>query len=238
MATTRDAGIPAGPVRLDGRLEVPEGAVATIVFAHGPGSSRASPRNGHVASFLRSQGFATLLFDLLTTDEARDSRKVFEVALLADRLAATTTWVQTQPETARLPIGVFGASTGAAAALIAAAGNPAIRAVVSRSGRPDLAAAALHQVTAPTLLVVGSRDTAVLDLNEVAYEHLRGVRELRIVPGAGHLFEEPGTLDEVAGLAATWFRRHLAGRLAVAALVAAPRPPRNRSRSGHRAIPS
>jgi dienelactone hydrolase len=202
-------------VALEGTLAVPDGARGLVLFVHGSGSSRHSPRNRHVAAALRRGGLATLLFDLLTpAEEAIDQRTErlrFDIALLAERLAGATRWAREQPETRHLRLGYFGASTGAGAALVAAAALPeAVGAVVSRGGRPDLAGTALGLVRAPTLLLVGGRDAPVLALNEEALGHLRGEKRLVIVPGATHLFEEPGALDEVARLAREWFRTHLA----------------------------
>jgi dienelactone hydrolase len=216
VARTVEIPLPAGSV-LDGDLVVPDGAVGVVVFAHGTGSSRFSPRNRKVAAKLQERSMATLLLDLLTAgEEVIDSRSGeyrFDIDLLAERLVAATTWVQRAPETAGLPIGYFGASTGAAAALVAAARQPGtIAAVVSRGGRPDLAGAALRVVTAPTLLLVGARDELVLELNRRAEAELRAPHRLDVVPGAGHLFEEPGTLDVVAAAASDWFAEHLAPR--------------------------
>jgi len=202
--------IRTGPVELEGLLGVPAGAEGVVLFAHGSGSSRLSPRNAAVAAALRSAGIGTLLFDLLTEREAADRAKVFDVALLADRLLAATDWIRHDERTSSLAIGYFGASTGAASALIAAASDPATRAVVSRGGRPDMAAAALPLVKAPTLLIVGGEDALVIGLNEEAYDRLQCEKQLRVVPGATHLFEEPGTLEEVIRLATDWFLRHLA----------------------------
>ena len=200
----------AGGVVLSGELAGPAAPIGVVVFAHGSGSSRRSPRNLAVARTLNDAGLATLLFDLLTDDEATDRAKVFDIGLLADRLVAATRWLQHDPDVAGYPLGYFGASTGAAAALWAAAElGVDIAAVVSRGGRPDLAAARLAEVTAPTLLIVGARDTAVLDLNEQAHRLLRCPSRLEIVPDATHLFEEPGAMDTVAALAADWFTRHL-----------------------------
>jgi len=181
------------------------------VFAHGTGSSRHSPRNRYVASKLQEAGLGTLLMDLLTPGEERDRRNVFDVELLAARVLGACRWLAGRPDTAGLPIGVFGASTGAAAALWAAAepGSP-VAAVVSRGGRPDLAGPRLSRVTAPTLLIVGAADPEVLRLNQWAHERLRCPRRLSIVDGASHLFEEPGTLARAAGLATSWFGRYLA----------------------------
>jgi len=195
---------------LRGSLAAPAGARGVVVFAHGSGSSRASPRNIQVAEALNDVGLATLLFDLLTEAEAGDRANVFDIPLLAERLAAATSWVEAEPELGRLPIGYFGASTGAAAALWAAAGNDAASAIVSRGGRPDLAAPRLAEVRAPTLLIVGGDDDVVLELNREALGLLTCEAQLRVVEGATHLFEEPGALEEVARLACDWFARHLA----------------------------
>ena len=190
-AFERQVRIP--PVGLQGSLVLPEEAEAVVAFAHGSGSSRLSPRNNQVASVLRERGLGTLLFDLLTEPEAADRRKVFDIPLLAKRLLLATDWLAQMQETRALPVGYFGASTGAAAALVAAAqGFREIGAIVSRGGRPDLAGTALQQVRAPTLLIVGSLDPVVLDLNRAALAELRCEKELAIVPGATHLFEEPG----------------------------------------------
>lgn len=203
----------AGPIRLGGRLTVPDGATGIVVFAHGSGSSRHSPRNRYVASVLNQAGLGTLLFDLLTTAEEHDRANVFDIDLLAHRLVGVTRWLRTQPDAGPLPIGYFGASTGAAAALWAATEPDAdIAAVVSRGGRPDLAAPRLGAVTAPTLLIVGGYDDVVLDLNRQAQAQLRCESRLVIVPGATHLFEEPGTLQAAAELARDWFTSHLAAR--------------------------
>jgi dienelactone hydrolase len=201
-----------GPQRLQALLGVPPDAIGLVIFAHGSGGGRLSPRNNKVAAGLREAGLATLLLDLLTPEEERDRANVFDIPLLATRLSYATDWSIAAPETAHLPIGHFGASTGAAAALFAA-GVPRspVKAIVSRGGRPDLAGEALPHVTAPSLLIVGSLDHHVIELNQMAYERLRGPKELVIVEGAGHLFEEPGTLDEVERHAARWFRYHLAG---------------------------
>jgi putative phosphoribosyl transferase len=202
--------VPAGGVELEGRLTVPAGAAGVVLFAHGSGSSRHSPRNRYVASVLEEAGIGTLLLDLLTAHEEHDRRLVFDVDLLASRLTDVTSWLRHQPATQRLPIGYFGASTGAAAALWAAASpDQDIAAVVSRGGRPDLAIPRLHHVRAATLLIVGGRDEMVLDLNREAQRNLRCENQLAVVPGATHLFEEPGTLAEAAGLARDWFRSHL-----------------------------
>ena len=203
--------IEIGPQRLKGLLGVPAGAEGLVIFAHGSGSGRLSPRNNRVAAALREIGLATLLLDLLTAEEERDRANVFDIELLASRLWLATEWSLAAPETADLSIGYFGASTGAGAALAAAAAphSPAA-AVVSRGGRPDLAGDALPQVVAPTLLIVGGLDTQVIGLNRMAYGRLRAPKELVIIEGAGHLFEEPGMLDEVQHHAARWFLYHLA----------------------------
>jgi dienelactone hydrolase len=197
---------------LAGDLGVPPDPVGVVVFAHGSGSSRHSGRNRAVAAYLRGQGLATLLVDLLTPDEEREDvrtgRLRFDIGLLAGRVADAVRWCGDDARTAGLPVGLFGASTGAAAALVAAADVP-VGAVVSRGGRPDLAHAALGRVRVPTLLVVGGRDHQVLDLNRAAAARLGGPWVLEVVEGATHLFEEPGALDRVARLAAGWFRRHL-----------------------------
>ncbi|MGD0882507.1 MAG: alpha/beta fold hydrolase [Acidimicrobiales bacterium] len=206
-----DVEIPAGGVTMQGHLHAPEPARGLVVFAHGSGSSRHSPRNRMVAEVLYDAGLGTLLLDLLTPGEERDRAFVFDIRLLADRLTAATEWARQQPETGSCRIGYFGASTGAGAALWAAADHPEwIDAVVSRGGRPDLAMPRLADVVAPTLLIVGSEDVAVLDLNKAALAALPpGRGELSVVPGATHLFEEPGTLAEAAILARNWFTRHL-----------------------------
>jgi len=198
------------PIGLDGLLSLPDAARGIVLFAHGSGSSRFSPRNTHVARALQAAGLATLLFDLLTEAEAADRERVFDIPLLAERLAVATDWVATQEDTASLALGYFGASTGAAAALVAAAASERdIAAVVSRGGRPDLADAALARVKAPTLLIVGGADYAVLDLNRAALAQLTCEKRLSVVPGATHLFEEPGTLDTVIEFARDWFLGHL-----------------------------
>jgi pimeloyl-ACP methyl ester carboxylesterase len=200
-----------GPHALDGDLDVPAQARALVVFCHGSGSSRRSPRNRQVASTLNARGLATLLFDLLSPAEAEDRRLVFDDRLLADRVCEALDWIDARPALAALPVGLFGASTGAAAALRAAAMRPArVFAVVSRGGRPDLARDALPRVRAPTLLIVGSADEEVLALNRQALRTLRA-GELAEVPGATHLFEEPGALEQVAAQAADWFAGHLPG---------------------------
>jgi putative phosphoribosyl transferase len=203
--------IPAGPVRLAGRLTIPAGADGLVVFAHGSGSSRHSPRNQYVAGVLGEAGLGTLLFALLSVEEEVDRANVFDIDLLARRLVDATRWLRSRAEARDLPVGYFGASTGAAAALWAAAElGPDVAAVVSRGGRPDLAGARLAEVAAPTLLVVGGHDEVVLDLNRRAQAALRGESRLAVVPGATHLFEEPGTLQQAAELARDWFVEHLA----------------------------
>lgn len=203
-------GIEILPRRLPGLLAVPRAAKGIVVFAHGSGSSRLSPRNTHVASALNEKGLATLLFDLLLPEEAEDRRNVFDIALLGSRVEESLDWIRSEATLAGLPVGLFGASTGAAAALAAAARRPdQVVAVVSRGGRPDLAAGALARVKAPTLLIVGARDEVVIALNEKAMAELKCEKRLDIVPGATHLFEEPGTLDTVIALAAAWFVRFL-----------------------------
>ena len=193
-------------------LIIPQRAAGVVLFAHGSGSSRHSPRNQYVAKQLREARLGTLLIDLLTPEEDETYRTRFDIGLLTQRLADAARSLAREPQTKDLPVGLFGASTGAAAALEVAAAMPeAIRAVVSRGGRPDLAShAALRKVKAPTLLIVGGDDAGVIELNEQAYAALGCVKHLAIVPGATHLFEEPGTLEEVARLAAEWFTRHLA----------------------------
>ena len=210
-AHERQILVPAGPLRLEGTLASPEHPSGLVLFAHGSGSSRLSPRNQLVARQLRRAGVATLLFDLLTERESDDRSLVFDIDLLASRLLAATDWVGTQPECEGLPIGYFGASTGAAAALRAST-RAAVRihAVVSRGGRPDLAGEDLMRVTAPTLLIVGGLDHAVLELNRQALRRLTCTKRLIVVPGATHLFEEPGTLAAAASWAAEWFIHYLA----------------------------
>jgi putative phosphoribosyl transferase len=198
-----------GAPRLAGVLALPAPARAVVAFAHGSGSSARSPRNRRVAAALGACGLGTLLFDLLTEREAAFRENVFDIPLLARRLQTATRWLEDEAETRGLRIGYFGASTGAAAALVAAADEPAVGAVVSRGGRPDLASPFLSSVRAPTLLIVGSCDPVVLDLNRAALAELRCPKELAVVAGATHLFEEPGALDEVIALAARWFVTHL-----------------------------
>jgi dienelactone hydrolase len=206
--------VPAGRVALEGNLSLPEGTRGVVLFAHGSGSSRHSSRNRYVARLLNEAKLATLLIDLLTPDEEavdlRTAHLRFDIGLLARRLVGATDWLSQQPDTRHLRIGYFGASTGAAAALVAAAERPeVVGAVVSRGGRPDLAGPALARVRAPTLLIVGGNDVQVIELNRAALAQLRCDKEFVIVPGATHLFEEPGALDEVARLARAWFERYL-----------------------------
>jgi dienelactone hydrolase len=206
--------IPAVDVELDADISIPAAARGVVVFAHGSGSSRFSPRNRYVAETLERAGLATVLADLLTADEelvdARTARLRFDIRLLAERIVVIADWVSEHGSISRLPVGLFGASTGAAAALVAAAERPqVVQAVVSRGGRPDLAGEALARVHQPTLLIVGGRDEVVIDLNRQAMQYLAGEVRLEIVPGATHLFEEPGALEEVARLARDWFIRYL-----------------------------
>jgi dienelactone hydrolase len=212
--TIEAVSVPVGATTLQADLRVPERAQGLIIFAHGSGSSRFSRRNRQVAEYLGGRGFATLLLDLLTpAEEAVDERTAeyrFDIARLGPRVSGAADWAATRSDIGRLPIGCFGASTGAAAALIAAAERPgAIRAVVSRGGRPDLAADALGRVTAPTLLIVGGSDEPVIEMNRDAMRQMHAHVELEIVPGATHLFEEPGALEQVADLTASWFARYL-----------------------------
>jgi len=206
--TTADVAI--GPHRLEGSLYLPRSPHRLVIFAHGSGSSRFSPRNRYVAERLVAQGFACVLFDLLTAEEGEFRRNVFDIELLGARVGEAIDWVR-DSDIARLPIGLFGASTGAAAALVAAADEPSVAAVVSRGGRPDLAGDALRRVQAPTLLIVGGLDYGVIELNRSAQQLLRCRSRLDIVPGATHLFEEPGTLDSVVERAAKWFSESLCG---------------------------
>jgi putative phosphoribosyl transferase len=213
----REVRVPAGAATLEGNLGNPGGARGIVLFAHGSGSGRHSPRNRYVAAALREAGLATLLIDLLTPEEEqmdlRTRRLRFDIGLLADRLAGATDWLLENPDTQDLGVGYFGASTGAGAALAAAAERPdAVGAVVSRGGRPDLAEEALPRVAAPTLLIVGGEDEPVIGMNREAFAQIRVEKELEVVPGATHLFEEPGKLEEVARLAAGWFVRHLGQR--------------------------
>jgi dienelactone hydrolase len=211
----REVSVPAAEdAVLDGNLSIPDGADAIVLFAHGAGSSRFSPRNQYVASVLLRAGLATLLIDLLTPEEEEAELLTrhlrFNIELLADRLVGVTQWLNHKPSTQRLALGYFGASTGAAAALVAAAREPdRVGAIVSRGGRPDLAGDALPRVRAPTLLIVGGADIVVLELNREAFERLQTEKRLEIIPGATHLFEEPGALERVAELATRWFVDHL-----------------------------
>lgn len=202
--------ITTGTLGLEGILGLPAGSRGVVVFAHGSGSGRFSPRNNFVARHLQQNGLATLLLDLLTPEEADDRRKVFDIDLLADRLLLAKAWLEAEPRTKNLRICYFGASTGAGAALQAAAREPSnVKAVVSRGGRPDLAEPYLIGVTAPTLLIVGGWDEPVIEMNQEAYELLTCEKKLIIVPGATHLFEEPGTLEQVAEQAGRWFLHYL-----------------------------
>jgi dienelactone hydrolase len=224
----QEVRVRSGKVDLDGTLAIPRNPEGVILFAHGSGSSRFSPRNQAVARTLQRAHFGTLLLDLLTPPEEeidlRTRQYRFDIGLLADRLIGAVDWLGRQPDTNGIPIGLFGASTGAAAALITAAERPtAAHAVVSRGGRPDLARPYLSRVYAPTLLIVGSLDTEVIALNQEALRELHDVKELSLVPGASHLFEEPGTLDEVARLARIWFARYLPAGIAAAGTL--PNPP-------------
>ncbi|MGV8906394.1 MAG: dienelactone hydrolase family protein [Acetobacterium sp.] len=206
----RIVAIPDRQVKMIGSLEIPEGATGLVVFAHGSGSSRHSPRNNYVAKVLRSYGLGTLLLDLLTVAEDSDYEVRFDINLLAQRMLATTKWLQEQEDTKELTIGYFGASTGAAAALqTAAILGEQVTAIVSRGGRPDLAWPYLEKVKAPTLLMVGGNDGVVIELNQKAYDKIKAVKQIDIIPGATHLFEEPGTLERVAELAANWFVKYL-----------------------------
>lgn len=214
VAESTQVRISEGPITLEGELSVPESATGIVLFAHGSGSSRHSPRNQYVARVIREAGVGTLLCDLLTQqEEAIDNytRALrFDIGLLARRLISATYWLGKQDNTEHLTVGYFGASTGAGAALVAAAAvGEKIGAVVSRGGRPDLAGEALERVRVPTLLIVGSRDLPVIELNQRAYNQLHCIKQIEIVPGATHLFEEPGTLEQAANLAAAWFVRHL-----------------------------
>jgi dienelactone hydrolase len=206
--------VPAGPVVLEGNLEIPEGASGIVLFAHGSGSSRHSPRNRAVARILQVHGLGTLLVDLLTPDEEMaddvSGRLRFDIDLLAERLVGATDWLAEEPATHNLRVGYFGASTGGGAAIVAAAQRPnMVRAVVSRGGRPDLAGSALARVRVPTLLIVGGEDRPVLAMNRTALDRIQAKKRLEIIPGATHLFEEPGALEQVASLAAAWFLEFL-----------------------------
>lgn len=214
MSDSRNSRTPrtvnVGEKRLEGLVTAPDSAKGLVIFAHGSGSSRLSPRNTYVANALNQRGLATLLFDLLTDSEAMDRANVFDIPLLGGRVAEAVRWARSDTEVGTLPIGLFGASTGAAAALIAAAELPGmVHAVVSRGGRPDLAESVLDRVRAPTLLIVGGLDDVVIELNERALQALACEKQLNIVPGATHLFEEPGTLDQVISAAGDWFEQHL-----------------------------
>lgn len=202
-------------ITLEGNLDIPENPQGVVLFVHGSGSSRYSPRNQYVARVLQEAGFATLLIDLLTAQEEEQDQYTghlrFDIQLLSERVLGATDWLTRNPATEKLKIGYFGASTGAAAALVAAAERPlAVGAVVSRGGRPDLAGSALEKVLAPTLLIVGSKDTQVIELNRMAFSLLRCEKRIEIVEGATHLFPEPGALEKVAELASQWFKRYLA----------------------------
>ena len=194
---------------LEGDLQIPKGATSLVLFAHGSGSGRLSPRNNFVARVLRKGNLGTLLFDLLTEEEDQIYENRFDINLLTERLVSATKWVKSAPETQNLAIGFFGASTGAAAALEAAAQTSEVGAIVSRGGRPDLAMEILDKVTSPTLLIVGGNDEGVLELNKKAFASLTCLKKLEIIPGATHLFEEPGALEEVARLATAWFGKYL-----------------------------
>ncbi|WP_456322884.1 dienelactone hydrolase family protein [Hydrogenimonas sp.] len=210
MAQQANVAIVGDNVILPGLLAIPKGAKSLVVFAHGSGSSRLSRRNNYVAGVLHEAGIATLLFDLLMEDEAIDRQNVFDIDLLASRLLLATDWALNHPDLSGMEIGYFGASTGSAAALKASVlTSVKIGAIVSRGGRPDLAADVLEMVSAPTLLIVGGNDDLVIELNEAAFAMLKCEKEMKIVPGATHLFEEPGALEIVAELAREWFVRHL-----------------------------
>lgn len=203
--------IPINSIKLEGMLVIPEGAKGLVIFAHGAGSSRLSPRNNFVAKEIQEVGLGTLLFDLLTEEEDETYENRFDIPLLAERLKTVTDWIKKQKETKGLNIGYFGSSTGAAAAIIGAADiGSEIKAVVSRGGRPDLAGDSLPKLDSPTLLLVGGNDDVVIGLNQEAYDQMTCEKDLKIIPGATHLFEEPGTLEEVASLAAKWFKGYLA----------------------------
>jgi putative phosphoribosyl transferase len=200
----------ADSVKLEGILTIPKDALSLVIFAHGSGSSRLSPRHRFVAGVLQKAGMGTLLFDLLTAQEDEVYENRFDIPLLTDRLKAATLWAKGQPGIAQLKIGYFGASTGTAVAVVAAADlGKEIKAIVSRGGRPDLAGNALGKVIAPTLLIVGGEDHVVIELNKTAYDMIKAEKHLKIIPGATHLFEEPGTLEEAARLAADWFKKYL-----------------------------
>jgi putative phosphoribosyl transferase len=214
VTVRRPVQVHADAVQLPGDLVVPDDAGGVVVFAHGSGSSRFSPRNAAVAKRLNDAGLATLLFDLLTPAEAEDRALVFDIGLLASRLASAVASIREAPDARGLPLGLFGASTGAAAALVASTFDSVdVSAVVSRGGRPDLAGEALERVSAPTLLIVGSSDVDVLELNNAAQRRMRAETRLEVIPGASHVFEEPGALETVADLATTWFVRNLSERV-------------------------
>jgi putative phosphoribosyl transferase len=210
MADEKQIKIPADSVKLNGILSIPKDAQGLVIFAHGSGSSRLSPRNRFVAGVLHKAGMGTLLFDLLTAQEDEVYEKRFDIPLLTGRLKVSTQWAKAQTDTAKLKLAYFGASTGTAVALVAAAdfGNE-IKAVVSRGGRPDLAKDLLGKVIAPTLLIVGGEDHGIIELNQMAYDRITAEKQFKIIPGATHLFEETGALEEVAQLAAEWFTRYL-----------------------------
>jgi dienelactone hydrolase len=225
-----ELGVAVGADLLPGILTLPENARGMVLFVHGSGSSRLSPRNRYVAGVLKERGIATLLFDLLGEEETENRRKVFDIELLAERLSRAVTWVRGRRDVRELPLGYFGASTGAAAALVAAAKQPeSIAAVVSRGGRPDLAADYLPEVKAPTLLIVGGNDEPVIEMNRNGLALLNCEKRLEIIPGATHLFAEAGALEEVARLAADWFKRHLV-KEKVALEKFFPNPPRNKEK--------
>jgi putative phosphoribosyl transferase len=208
-ASQMELRIPAGEVQLCGSLVVPEDVHGIVIFSHGSGSSRHSPRNQAVAKFLNARNFGTLLFDLLTAEEDMLYNTRFDIGLLTERLTGVTQWLKDLPGMRKYPVGYFGASTGAASALRAAANSKVVSAVVSRGGRPDMADDLLPEVNAPTLLIVGSLDTEVLRLNRLALDQLNCIKELAIVDGATHLFEEEGRLEKVMDLSANWFKKHL-----------------------------
>ena len=213
MTEEKQVKIMADAVELDGILRIPKNSPAMVVFAHGSGSSRLSPRNRFVARVLQKAGMGTLLFDLLTAQEDEVYENRFDIPLLTRRLKAATQWIKGQSETAKLKLGYFGASTGTAVALVAAADfGRQIKAIVSRGGRPDLAGNALEKVIAPVLLIVGGEDRIVIELNKAAFDMIKAEKQLKIIPGATHLFEEPGKLDEAARLAAEWFKKYLMTR--------------------------
>lgn len=210
MRTRELVRIPVGNVHLEGELVIPDNAQGLIIFAHGAGSSRLSPRNNYVAGLFQEDGFGTFLFDLLTEQEDLVYSNRFNIDLISERMAVSTLWVKSNTAALDLPIGYFGASTGSAAALKASVtGTVEIKAIVSRGGRPDMVMEILPMVKAPTLLIVGGEDTVVIDLNMEAFHALTAQKDMKIIPGATHLFEEPGKLDEVAELAGEWFAAHL-----------------------------